>query len=83
LFAYNLQLYQLAGGPNWIESDAYEIVATADSPTVLSIEQAQQLLQPVLTDRFRLKFHREMREFQVYALVSGKSPPQIKGGKSS
>jgi uncharacterized protein (TIGR03435 family) len=36
------------------------------------------MLQTLLIERFKLKFHREMREIPVYALVVGKRGPKFK-----
>ena len=36
------------------------------------------MLQPVLTDRFKLKAHRVQRELPVYELVIAKSGPKLK-----
>ena len=57
---------QIAGGPGWIGSDRFEILATT-SPDV-SLADARAMLRQVLTDRFRLAVHAEQRELPVYLL---------------
>lgn len=37
------------------------------------------MVQLLLADRFKLRFHREMRQMPVYELVVGKNGPKFKG----
>jgi uncharacterized protein (TIGR03435 family) len=71
-YAYNLKIYEVAGGPGWISDYAsfgWDIEAKAAGDGALTREQARQMLQTLLADRFQLKVHREMKEMAVYALV--------------
>jgi uncharacterized protein (TIGR03435 family) len=58
-------------GPDWINSEIFDIEAKAESPTTEA--QLKLMLQTLLADRFKLKLHRENREMPVYALVAGKN----------
>jgi uncharacterized protein (TIGR03435 family) len=70
---------QIVGGPNWIDSDRYDIQATVDcGGGVLSRDQVQLMVQSMLEDRFQLKAHMETRELPVYDLVVGKDGSKIK-----
>jgi uncharacterized protein (TIGR03435 family) len=70
---------QIIGGPNWIDSDRYDIQATADcSGGVLSREQLQLMVQSMLEDRFQLKVHKETRDLPIYNLLVGKDGPKLK-----
>jgi uncharacterized protein (TIGR03435 family) len=70
---------QIIGGPNWMDSDQYDITATADcSGGVLSRDQVQLMVRSLLEDRFQLKAHMETRELPLYNLVAGKDGPKIK-----
>src|SRR5438093_663899 len=61
---------QIIGGPNWIDSDRWDIQAKFNcGGSALSSEQIQQMLRSMLEDRFKLKAHKETREGQVYSLV--------------
>src|SRR5579883_2303787 len=82
---------QIIGGPSWMDSDRYDIQATADcSGGVLTREQLQLMIQSMLEDRFQLKAHKETRELPIYNLVvikEGKikasedqTPPNFGGG---
>jgi uncharacterized protein (TIGR03435 family) len=57
---------RIAGVPNWANSAFYAVSAKSASP--VSIRDKYQMLQPVLVERFRLKWHREMRQLPVYYL---------------
>jgi uncharacterized protein (TIGR03435 family) len=77
--AYRLSNYQLVGGPNWLDSDRFDIVAKA--PEGSRPDQVPLMLRGLLADRFKLKVHAETRETQVYALVlardDGKLGPKL------
>jgi uncharacterized protein (TIGR03435 family) len=82
LEAFNIQQFQVSGGPGWINEDLFDVVAippasskssklnpsTPKAP--LSAEQRQMLLM-MLVNRFELKFHDETKEGRVYLLVKG------------
>jgi uncharacterized protein (TIGR03435 family) len=80
--AYDLKYYQIFGVPNWAESAHYDIVAKAEGDRPPDPEHHRAMTRALLTDRFQLKAHREMKEIPVYALVVGKnghklSPPDM------
>ena len=74
--AYHLKSYQIV----YPQPDAtfYDIVAKAEGVDNLTRDQFRPLLQSLLADRFELKFHHEMKEMPVYALVPGKVGPKFK-----
>lgn len=55
------------GGPSWLDSNRYDIVATMAEKT--SVADLVPMLQMLLEERCNLKVHREARESPVYALV--------------
>jgi uncharacterized protein (TIGR03435 family) len=61
---------RFAGGPDWLDSVHYDIVAKA-VPTS-SEKDLRLMLRQLLIDRFRLQTHVEKRPLPVYALVPGK-----------
>ena len=65
LGAYEVRSYQLAGGPEWIDTERFDIVARAPDGVPRSIA----MLRTLLIDRFRLKTHTETRQIPVYNLV--------------
>ncbi len=74
--AYNLNEFQLAGGPKWADTAKFDIVAKL--PAGAAREQTQQMLQAMLAERFKLVFHRETRTIPEYALVVGKDGPKLR-----
>jgi uncharacterized protein (TIGR03435 family) len=80
--AYRLQDFQIVGGPAWIHDMGFDIEAKGDANA--NREQMMLMLQPLLEDRFQLKFHRETRELPVYALTvargGAKLPAPKEGG---
>jgi uncharacterized protein (TIGR03435 family) len=83
IYAWDLKVYQLSGGPAWVtnpstDTDYYDINAKAEGDEPLTESRARQLLQTLLADRFQLRVHRESKEMPVYALVIGKAGPKLK-----
>lgn len=78
--AHRLQRFQMTGGPDWIDRDKWDIVAKAEGDP--SPQQMLPMVETLLTDRFKLVAHREMRDAPIYALVPAKSDgrlgPQLK-----
>ena len=75
--AYNLEDYQIVGGPSWLNSDArYDIEAKAADGSATK-DQMRLMLQTLLADRCQLKTHQETREFSVYNLVVAKGGPKL------
>jgi uncharacterized protein (TIGR03435 family) len=72
--AFGLHDTQLVGGPNWIDTDRWDITAKAEgySNAAAFRDQARLMLRPLLTDRFKLTLRREQRDLPAYALVLAK-----------
>ncbi len=77
LLAFGIHPHQLAGAPDWIEKDRYDVLGKPDVEGQPNNRQLQALMQKLLADRFSLKFHREKRELSVYAIVAGKSGAKL------
>lgn len=73
--AYRIRADQVAGGPAWIGTDLYDINAKAERPS--SIEELHLMLQSLLADRFKLQFHREIKELPIYALMVDKGGAKL------
>jgi len=69
--AYDVQESQIVGGPKWVGEDRYDIDAKAAGPA--GDRELMAMLQSLLSERFKLAFHRETRELPGYALVVGKT----------
>ncbi|MEO5925370.1 MAG: TIGR03435 family protein [Bryobacteraceae bacterium] len=77
---------QISGGPAWVKERGFDIQAQpAPRAEPISRSQIFLMLQSLLEDRFKLKWHRETREVSAYALkvVDGGSklgpPRQARG----
>ncbi len=75
--AYQVQPFQIVGGPAWLASDRFDIAAKAESEFPAGGPQVPGgppgvpalMLQSLLKDRFKLAAHTEMREMPTYDLV--------------
>jgi len=67
--AYRLQPFQLSGAPGWVERTYFDIAAKPAAGSSTSREQMPDMLQALLVERFKLRFHREKRQIDGYALV--------------
>jgi uncharacterized protein (TIGR03435 family) len=73
--AFGVKGYQISGGPPWLNSDRFDVVAKADGDP--SRSQMMSMLQNLLTDRFRLRMQMETRKTAVYALMLAKGGPKF------
>ena len=78
IFAYQVQGYQLMGGPDWIDNTRYDITAKfeGDPPPVRPGSGADHMMlatRTLLAERFKLKVHRETRQLDIYALVMART----------
>jgi uncharacterized protein (TIGR03435 family) len=82
--AYHLRsMAMIQGGPDWARmgGDRFNVEAKVEDPTKATEEQLYQMLQALLTERFSLKFRREVKDMPGYALVVGKNGPKFKEAK--
>ena len=78
MIGYELDPGQIASGPAWMATDAYDIDAEAVEGVDLNHEQEEEkLFQELLADRFKLTFHHEQRTLAVYLLVVARSGPRL------
>jgi uncharacterized protein (TIGR03435 family) len=73
--AYQVKDYQVLG-PEWLASDRFDVAAKL--PAGATRDQVREMVQSLLEDRFRLKLHRDHKEFPVYGLVVGKDGLKMK-----
>jgi uncharacterized protein (TIGR03435 family) len=60
------------------EKESFLIEAVADNPATATAEELRRMLQTMLLNRFGLRFHRETRQVQGYALVVARDGSKIK-----
>ena len=74
-FAYDIEDYQIEGGPAWLRLDMYDLQAKAAS--VSTSPQIKSMLRTLLADRFHLRMKRETKAMTGYALVIDKGGPKL------
>jgi uncharacterized protein (TIGR03435 family) len=77
---YKVPMRQILGGPDWINTDRFDIEARTDHPS--SVDELHVMFQNLLADRFNLRFHKDMKEGPVYALTVEKSGLKMKADGS-
>jgi uncharacterized protein (TIGR03435 family) len=77
--AYRLKLDQIVGGPDWIDRDRFDVNAKAERPS--SSQDLRIMLQNLLEDRFRVRFHYETKDLPAYGLVVDKDAPSLKASE--
>ena len=82
MFAYGVNKSQIAGEPEWANSEWFDVDGVPDVEGEPSVKQAQEMVRQLLADRFGLRFHREQREMSSYALTVAKGGPKLKKTKS-
>jgi uncharacterized protein (TIGR03435 family) len=76
--AYNLSPKVISGGPAWVDDDHFDIEALTPGETRPSQPEQMAMLRTLLSERFKLSFHREEKEFSIYALEVAKGGPKLK-----
>jgi len=62
-------------GPSWMAETYFDVEAKL--PARAKKENANEMLQALLTERFGVELHRETRELPGFALIVGKSGPKM------
>jgi uncharacterized protein (TIGR03435 family) len=76
--AYSVGPNQIFGGPDWLDSDRWEIIAKAEQP--VGDHALMTVLQSLLADRFKLALHRQSKPIEVYVLEVAKNGPKLEKG---
>lgn len=78
--AFEVREFQIPDGPDWLDSERFDIVARAPEGTPNRLRPA--MLRALLVERFKLVTHIEAKEQPVYMLVpagnDGRLGPQLK-----
>jgi uncharacterized protein (TIGR03435 family) len=81
--AYQVQDFQVVGGPGWLDSDRFDVVAkvpfndgdrfaTEQAPSRVSL-----MMRALLAERFKLIVHKETRDMPIYALILARSDGRL------
>jgi hypothetical protein len=85
-WAYDVQDGQISGGPEWLNTERFDVDAKVNSSTVdelrkLSPDQRRaehlRMIRSLLSDRFKLTFHRETKDVPAYVLAVAKGGPKL------
>src|SRR5207249_5265469 len=85
-FAYNLQDFQLSGGPSWITSERYDVDAKVDDTRAAELrklsfwrrrDQMGLMVQSLLADRFSLRLSHKTEILPIYELVIAKTGAKL------
>jgi len=70
-YAYDIHPSQLVGGPDWLRTERFDILADPEVEKRPSSSQMKVLVQQLLVDRFHVTMHHEQKVLSVYALMKG------------
>jgi uncharacterized protein (TIGR03435 family) len=71
---------QIVGGPTWVRSDRWEIIAKTDPGR--SNDEIREMARALLAERFQLSLHIETRELPAYLLVRARDDGALGPGLS-
>ena len=74
--AYGVDGSLVLGGPNWLETDRFDVIAKA--PQTTSPGDVKVMLQGLLADRFKLALHKDTKPQQGYVLAAGSGRHKLK-----
>jgi uncharacterized protein (TIGR03435 family) len=78
---YKVPARQILGGPDWITDERFDVDAKADKGYTL--DDLHLMYQNLLAERFGLRFHKEIKEGNVYALTVEKGGTKMKRNESA
>jgi uncharacterized protein (TIGR03435 family) len=79
--AYGLDDSNVQGGPSWLETDRFDVIAKA--PPTTSPATLKLMLRSLLADRFKLVTHNGDAPMRAFVLTAGKGPPKMKQAEES
>ena len=78
--AFNVQDFQIVGGPDWITSDRFDVVAKAPDGVEFTADVMRPMLRSLLAERFKLASHNETRDMAIYALMKARPDGKLGAG---
>jgi uncharacterized protein (TIGR03435 family) len=75
--AYDLPPKAISGGESWVDSQRWEILAKTPGDVRPSLDEQMSMLRRLLTDRFKLAFHRQSKDFAIFALTVAPGGPKL------
>ncbi len=77
---FKVPMRQIEGAPSWLTTDLYEVDAKADHS--YNLDDLHTMFQNLLVDEFKMQFHKETKEGNVFALSIDKSGLKMKANET-
>lgn len=77
-YACGLQEEEIVGGPNWLKTAKFDLVADPETQVRPSSDEYKMMVQNLLADRLHLVAHRETKVLPVFEIVPARSGPKLK-----
>jgi uncharacterized protein (TIGR03435 family) len=75
--AFDVQEFQIVGGPDWMRSDRFDVVAKAPEGEAFTADSMRPMLRSLLIERFKLAYRNETREMPIYALIKAREDGKL------
>src|ERR1035438_6131435 len=79
-YAYSITNDEQIAGPDWIKFKDVHFDIEAKAPADTPLPRLREMLQTLLTERFKLEYHTAQKSMSFVALVVGKNGPKIVEG---
>jgi uncharacterized protein (TIGR03435 family) len=76
--AYDLSPQAVSGGPAWVDSDRWDILAKTPGEVRPNLGEQMSMLLQLLNERFKLSYHREPKQLSIYTLTVAKGGSKLK-----
>jgi hypothetical protein len=79
--AWNVNDFQIVNAPAWVKTERYDLAAKSEA-NPSGAQMSGPMLQALVTQRFKLSLHREVRQLPVYALTVTKSGAKLPASRA-
>jgi uncharacterized protein (TIGR03435 family) len=76
--AFDLSPQAISGGPEWVDSERWDILAKTPGGVRPDLSEQMSMLRQLLSERFKLAYHREPKQLSIYTLTLAKGGPKLK-----
>ncbi|MGA8938611.1 MAG: TIGR03435 family protein [Acidobacteriaceae bacterium] len=77
-YAYDVHPDQVVGGPAWIRTTKFDVVADPETEKRPTSDQFKAMMRGLLMERFQVRMRSEQKMLSVYALVKASNEPTLK-----
>jgi uncharacterized protein (TIGR03435 family) len=75
---FDLNPRTISGGPSWVRTQSFVVAAVTPGDVAPTRLEQMRMLRALLVDRFGLKFHRQDKVMEIYALTLAKGGSKMK-----